>query len=69
MIAFCLNIKYQLQKLFPLWQRTHARINRVLAEQLFDAQKLVVFRRAIRAAQRTGLDLAAIRRDGDVRDG
>jgi len=40
-----------------LGQRARARVNGVLAQQLLNAQKLVVFRQPIRAAQRTGLDL------------
>ena len=52
-----------------LWQRARARINRVLAQQLFDAQELIVFRQPIGAAQRAGLDLAAVRRHSDVGDG
>jgi hypothetical protein len=46
----------------PLRQRARAGVNGVLAEQLFDAQQLIVFGQAIRAAQAAGLDLAAIRR-------
>ena len=53
----------------PLRQSACARINRVLAEQMFDAQELIVFRQTIRAAQRTGLDLTEVRRDSDVSNG
>jgi len=45
-----------------LRQCAGAGIDRVLAEQLFDAQGLIVFGQTIRAAQAAGLDLAAIRR-------
>src|SRR5208283_2485208 len=55
--------------LLALFERAQARVNRVLTEQLFDAQKLVVFRQTIRAAQGTGLDLAAVRGHGYVGDG
>jgi len=36
---------------------------------LFDAQELIVFRQPIRTAQRAGLNLAAVRRHGNVGDG
>jgi hypothetical protein len=42
------------------------RRKRRSCEQLFDAQELIVFRQAIRAAERTGLDLTAVRRHGNV---
>ena len=44
-------------------------VNRVVAELLFDAEELVVFRDPVRAAHRAGLDLAAVGGDGDVGDG
>ena len=50
-------------------QRVAARIDGVLAELLFDAQELVVFRQTVRAAEGAGLDLAAVRRHRDVGDG
>ena len=39
------------EKLFSLRQRARSRVNGIFAEQLFDAQKLIVFCRAICAAQ------------------
>jgi hypothetical protein len=39
------------ERLTSLRQRSHSRVNGVLAEQLFDAQKLIVFRQTIAAAQ------------------
>ena len=53
-------------RLTSLWQRAHAGIDRVLAQQLLDAQQLVVFRQTIRATQAAGLDLTAVRRPGDA---
>ena len=44
-------------------------VHRVLAEKLFDAQQLVVLRHAVGAAERAGLDLAGVRRDGNVGNG
>jgi len=44
-------------------------IDGVVAEFLFDAEELVVFGNAVGAAKGAGLDLAGIRRDGDVSDG
>ena len=38
------------------------------AEFFFDAEELVVFRDAVGTAHRAGLDLARVRRDGDVGD-
>ncbi len=52
-----------------LLERGQTGIHGVLAEFLFDAEQLIVFRQTIRAAQGTGLDLAAVRRHGDVGDG
>jgi len=52
----------------PLRQSAGASVNGVLAEQLPDAEELVVFREAVRAAERAGLGLAAVRRHGDVGD-
>jgi len=49
-------------------QRSRSRINRIFAEQLFDAKQLIVFRQTIRAAQRTSFNLSAVRRDRDVRN-
>jgi hypothetical protein len=46
-----------------------AGVDGVAAEQLLDAQQLVVLRQPVGAAERTGLDLAAVRRHGDVGDG
>src|SRR6266542_4723011 len=46
-----------------------SRVERVASEQLLDAQQLVVFGGAVAAAQRTGLDLAAIGSNGEVGDG
>src|SRR5881392_3613528 len=46
-----------------------AAVNRVPAEQLLDAEELVVLRDAVGAAERTGLDLAGVGCHGDVRDG
>src|SRR5215468_9221623 len=43
-------------------------ITRLRSEFLFDAQKLVVFRSAVGAGQRAGLDLPAIGRDREVRN-
>lgn len=60
-------------KLTPrLGQRACARVNRVLTEQLLDAQELIVLRQTIRAAQRTGLDRfrsGAVHRHGDGANG
>ena len=53
----------------PFRQRTGAGVNRIFAEQLFDAQELVVFRHAVGSAQTAGLDLAAIGRHSNVGDG
>ena len=39
------------------------------AQLFFDAQKLIVLRRAVRARQRAGLDLPAIGGDGEIGDG
>src|SRR5579872_846134 len=50
-------------------ERRLARVFRLLAELLLDAQQLVVFRRAIGSRQRTGLDLSAIAGDREVRNG
>jgi hypothetical protein len=50
-------------------QRRRPRINCIPAKQLFDAQQLIVFCSAIRAAQRTRFNLAAVGRDGDIGDG
>src|SRR5689334_16066608 len=47
-------------------QRHGSGVNRVPAQQLFDAQELIVFRQPIRAAERTGLDLSRIGGDRDV---
>src|SRR3954453_1265050 len=47
---------------------TPARIRRAVAELFLDPEELVVLGDAIRARERPGLDLARIRRDGDVRD-
>ncbi len=55
--------------LLALFERVQTGKNRVLAEQLFDAKQLVVFRSAIGTAERTGLDLTAVRGHRDVRDG
>jgi len=44
-------------------------INGVVTQFFFDPQKLVVFRDAIRAAERAGLDLARVGCDRDVGDG
>ena len=49
-------------RLTSLRQRARAGIDRVLAKQLFNAQELIVFCQTIRAAQRSGLDLTAVRR-------
>src|SRR5579871_3289664 len=46
-----------------------ATVNRARPEDLLDTQQLVVLGDTIRAAQRTGLDLAGIRGHRDVRDG
>ena len=46
-----------------------AAVDSVLPKQLLDAQELVVFRHAVGAAQRPGLDLAGVGRHGNVRDG
>ena len=67
--AFSSRQARRLRNLQPFRQRARACVNRVLAQQLLDAQELVVFRQAIRAAQRAGLDLAAVRRHRNVRDG
>jgi hypothetical protein len=40
-----------LSKLSSFWQCARACIDRILAEQLFDAQELIVFGRAVGAAQ------------------
>ena len=56
-------------RLPTLRQRAGAGVNGVLAKQLLDAQELVVFGQTVRAAQRAGLDLAAVRRHGDVSNG
>jgi len=52
--------------LLALLQRARAGIHHVLAEQLLDAQELIVFRQPIEAAEGAGLDLTAIRRHGDI---
>src|ERR1043166_4957961 len=44
-------------------------VNRVCSQCLLDAQQLIVFGDAIRAAQRTRLDLSRIRRHGNVGNG
>jgi hypothetical protein len=44
-----------------LRQRARARVNRVLAEQLLNAQEVIAFRQPIRAAQGARLDLTAVR--------
>src|SRR5690349_4228907 len=54
--------------LLALLQRAQAGINRVLAELLFDAQQLIVFRQPVGTAQGTGFNLSAVRRDGNVRN-
>ena len=56
-------------RLLAFLQRRHAGIDGVLAELLFDAQELIIFRQTVGAAQGTGLDLAAVRRHRDVGDG
>ena len=43
-------------------------VNRLRAQFLFNAQELVVLGDAVGAAHGTGLDLAGVRRDGDVGD-
>src|SRR5579883_490125 len=50
-------------------QRRLARICRLLAELLLDAQQLVVFRGAVGARERSGLDLPAIGGDREIGDG
>src|SRR5689334_18503618 len=50
-------------------QRRFAGIFGLLAQLLLDAQQLVVFRGAIGARERTGLDLTAIGGDGKIGDG
>src|SRR5438105_393779 len=45
------------------------RIDRILPEELLDAQQLIVLRQSVAAAQRAGLDLAAVGRNGNVSDG
>jgi hypothetical protein len=66
--ASCLTSGFEFfkERLTSFRQHARAGVNRVLAEQLLDAQELIVFRGAVGAAQRTGLDLAAVRRHGDV---
>ena len=41
----------------------------VIAQLFLDAEELVVFRDPVRTAHGTGLDLAAVSRDGEVGDG
>src|SRR6185437_8139852 len=41
----------------------------LVAQLLLDPDQLIVLRQAIRAGERTGLDLSAIGRDREVRDG
>ena len=43
-----------------------AAVNRVDAQQLLDAEQLVVFRGAVRAGQRTCLDLTAVGGNGKI---
>jgi hypothetical protein len=53
-----LTSRSALPQSLDLFQRARAGIHGVFAEQLLDAQELVVFRQTIRTAQGTGLDLA-----------
>src|SRR6202011_1109994 len=50
-------------------QRPPAGILGLRAELLLDAQELIVFRGAVGARERAGLDLPAIGGDGEIRDG
>jgi hypothetical protein len=50
-------------------QRMDAGVGSIFTKLLFDAEQLVVFRQAVGAAERAGLDLAAVRGHGDIGDG
>ena len=51
-----------------LGQHALAGVNRIATEHLLDAQKLVVLRGAVSAAEGAGLDLAAVYRSGETED-
>src|ERR1043166_7243478 len=44
-------------------------VHRVLTKPLFDAEKLIILRSAIGAAEGTSFDLAAVRRHREIRNG
>src|SRR6516165_11051562 len=54
--------------LLQLPERAASVVGRNVTEVLFDPQQLVVFRDAIGARQRSGLDLASVGPDRDVGD-
>ena len=54
--------------LFDAEECVLAGVLRHVKQLVFDAQELVVLRHAVRAARRTGLDLAGVDGNGDVRD-
>ena len=55
--------------LVPLRQRSGSSVHGIVAEELLNAQELIVFRQRIRPVERAGLDLAVVRRHRDVGDG
>ncbi len=50
-------------------QRRASRIASLFPEFLLDPDQLIIFREPVRARKRTGFDLAAIGRDGEIADG
>src|SRR5246500_1353363 len=63
------SMTFRLAKSGQRLQRRLARIFRLLAELLLDAQELIVFRGTVGARQRAGLDLPAIGGDRKIGNG
>src|SRR3954452_24336801 len=55
--------------LWRLPQHRAAGVHCLIVQLLFDAQKLVVFGKPVGAGERSGLDLPAIGRHGEIGDG